>query len=150
MQLTCPSFKNSHVIPDKYSRYYQDFSPPLAWIDVPPGTVSYTLFCDDPDAPNGNWVHWVFFNIPASQNNLPENVDKKPHPAIGGVQGRNDFGQIGYGGPIPPKGTHTYIFTLLALDTEIACNPGVTKKEVIRQVSSHILAKAQLIGTYSH
>lgn len=106
------------------------------------------LINDDPDAPAGTWVHWVVYNIPATVAELPEDFPKKPKSENGTLQGVNDFGRIGYGGPCPPGGTHRYFFKLYALDSAPHLAPKVTKAHVEKAMEGHILGQAELMGTY--
>lgn len=105
--------------------------------------------CDDPDAPMGTWVHWVFFNLPADTRELPESVPAHQTLASGAKQGRNDFHKIGYGGPCPPSGTHRYYFKLYALDSELDLEPGITKDDLLDAMEGHILAMGQLMGRHT-
>jgi Raf kinase inhibitor-like YbhB/YbcL family protein len=136
------------MIPAEYTCDGQDISPPLNWKNLPPGTKSLTLICDDPDAPVGIWVHWVVFNIPPEESGLAENVRPERELNNGMRQGNNDWRKIGYGGPCPPGGTHRYFFKLYALDTELDLEPGATDKAVLKAMKGHILAEAQLTGKY--
>jgi hypothetical protein len=148
MVITSSAFKEGELIPSKYTCDGDDISPQLSWSGAPENTKSFALINDDPDAPSGDWVHWVIFNIPGSVKELPENI---PHDKIldnGTKQGTNDFGQIGYGGPCPPGGTHRYYFRIYALDVYIDKDAGITKKVLISAMEGHILAEAQLIGKY--
>jgi len=127
----------------------RDISPPLRWDNVPEGTQSFALLCEDPDAPMGIWVHWVIYGIPGSVRQLPEAVPAREQLADGGLQGRNDFGRIGYGGPCPPRGKpHRYFFRLYALDQAGPASPGLTRKALLKTIEGHVLAKAELSGTY--
>jgi Raf kinase inhibitor-like YbhB/YbcL family protein len=148
MQLTSLGFEPNELIPPKYTCDGQDISPSLAWQNVPETAQSLALICDDPDAPRGTFVHWVVYNLPASLTTLPEAVPHGPSLEQGGLQGKNDFGKIGYGGPCPPGGTHRYYFTLYALDQPLTLEPGVTKQQVLQAIAGHQLAKAQLMGRY--
>ena len=148
MKLTSTAFAEGQPIPTGYSGEGKDFSPPLAWTDPPAGVKSFALICDDPDAPMGVWVHWVVYNIPASARSLGENIPKDPQLPDGARQGRTDFGQTGYGGPYPPSGTHRYFFRLYALDAVLAVSGKATKHDLVQAMKGHILAEAQLMGTY--
>jgi len=149
LKLISPAFKHGGKIPKRYTCDGEDISPPLKWNGVPKGTKSFAIICDDPDAPMGTWVHWVYYNIPVEVRSLPENIAPEENPAIGGVQGINDFKRIGYGGPCPPWGTHRYFFKLYALDEMLDLPSRLTKEELLRSIEGHILDKAVLMGIYS-
>ncbi len=149
LKLTSPAFKYGGKIPKKYTCDGEDISPPLKWSNVPKDTESFVLICDDPDAPMGTWVHWVYYNIPKNIRSLPESIVPVENPYIGGTQGINDFKQIGYGGPCPPMGTHRYFFRIYALDDMLDLPAGLTKQQVLKKVEDHILAKGILMGIYS-
>ena len=145
MKLQSTAFKDGEMIPGKYTCDGANVSPPLSWNALPTGTKSLGLICDDPDAPGGTWVHWVYYDIPPETTGLPENVASLQHPQSGGSQGKNDFRKIGYGGPCPPGGTHRYYFKIYALDAMLALPPGATKAQVLKEqkkqrVKSLILA----------
>lgn len=142
------AFKEGDMIPKKYTCDDIDISPPLTWSSIPDGSKSLALICDDPDAPAGTWVHWVLFNLPAETKELSENIPPQKTLANGAKQGENDFGQIGYGGPCPPSGTHRYYFKLYALDTELSLDSGATKKQLLEAMEEHILGQGQLMGKY--
>jgi len=104
---------------------------------------------DDPDAPGGVFTHWVLFNIPSDNRQLPEAVPTQAQLPSGAIQGKNDFRRIGYGGPCPPPGRpHRYRFTLYALNQPVDLKAGVSKKQVLDAMQGHILAQGQLTGTY--
>jgi len=149
MELTSPSFKNGEAIPRKYSCDGQDISPPLRWKNLPDGAASLALIMDDPDAPGRTWVHWVLLNLPASMNELPENITSEPELPGGGSQGNNSWNRTGYGGPCPPGGTHRYFFKLYALDTQLELSAGATKEEALKAMEGHILAQGEIMGTYT-
>ena len=142
MKLTSSAFKHNQNIPSEYTCDVDDISPPLAINDVPKNVKSLALIMDDPDAPVGNWDHWVVFNIPPNTKEIPE--DSEPE----GVGGKNSWGRTGYGGPCPPSGTHRYFFKLYALDTELGLKEDSAKKELENAMKGHILAEAQLMGVY--
>ena len=148
MELISSAFNEGGMIPGMYTCDGADVSPPLKWGALPAGTKSLALICDDPDAPVGTWVHWVYYDIPADTEGLPEKVAPDEHPAEGGTQGINDFRKIGYGGPCPPGGTHRYYFKLYALDTPLNLSLGATKKQVLKAMENHIIGQAQLMGKY--
>lgn len=148
-----PAFAPGKPIPKKYTGEGEDVSPPLKWSGVPKEAKELALICDDPDAPRPEpWVHWVIYKLPASLTELPENVAKQaspPRPA-GAVQGKNSWGKLGYGGPMPPPGhgVHHYHFKLYALDAALDLPPGLTKDELLKKIRPHIIAEGELIGTY--
>ncbi|GAB4372986.1 MAG: YbhB/YbcL family Raf kinase inhibitor-like protein [Calditrichia bacterium] len=146
--LTSPAFAEGGMIPAKYTCDGPDVSPPLNWENLPDGTKSIALICDDPDAPMGTWVHWVIFNIPPSEKSLPENVAKTERLDNGAIQGKNDFRRIGYGGPCPPGGTHRYYFKIYALRSMLDLKPGATKKELLEAMKGLVLGEGQLMGKY--
>jgi Raf kinase inhibitor-like YbhB/YbcL family protein len=150
--LSSTAFKEGATIPVKHTCDGADVSPLLAWNGAPPGTRVFALIADDPDAPAGTWVHWVLYNLPGTAAGLPENVAKaETLPDLGGAaQGRTDFRRPGYGGPCPPPGpAHRYFFKLYALDAPLGLKAGATKQEVERAMQGHVLATAQVMGTYA-
>lgn len=149
LHLTSTAFKEGEAIPTKYGCKGADISPPLQWSDAPPETKSLALIVDDPDAPMGTWVHWVIFNIPPTATGLPEDVPAKESSADGAIQGKNDFRNIGYGGPCPPGGTHRYFFKLYALDTVLQLKAGCSKADLLKAMKGHVVAEGQLMGRYS-
>jgi len=148
MKLQSTAFKDGEMIPGKYTCDGANISPPLSWNALPAGTKSLVLICDDPDAPAGTWVHWVYYDIPPETTDLPENVAPLQHPQTGGTQGKNDFRKIGYGGPCPPGGTHRYYFKIYALDVMLVLPPGATKAEVLKAMEGHVVDKTALMGKY--
>lgn len=147
--LRSDAFGADQPIPSRFTCDGEDGSPALSWSDAPPGTRSYALIMDDPDAPRGVFTHWVLFDLPASVHALPEAVPKSERPDTGGVQGTNDFGKTGYGGPCPPSGSpHRYRFFLYALDQELGLSPGASKQQVLTAMEGHIVGEGQLVGTY--
>lgn len=153
MVIQSTAFGPHEPIPRQFTGEGADLSPQLTWSDVPAGTKELALICDDPDAPRPEpWVHWVIYRIPPEADGLPENVpqtDTVSQPA-GAVQGENSWGRTGYGGPLPPPGSgvHHYHFKLYALDTTLDAGPGLTKDDLLSAMQGHILAEAELVGTY--
>lgn len=148
LTLTSSVFTGGQAIPSPYTCEGRDISPPLAWSEPPEGTKSFALISDDPDAPGKTWVHWVLYNLPAQARSLPEAFPTDAQRPDGARQGLTDFGATGYGGPCPPSGTHRYFFKLYALDTPLALPPRATKAQVEAAMQDHVLAHAQLMGTY--
>lgn len=147
-ELKSSAFKAGEMIPSIYTCQGKDISPPLAWSGAPGGTKSLVLICDDPDAPIGTWVHWVYYNIPPALTGLPEAMAKSEKPSQGGIHGKSSFGDFGYGGPCPPWGTHRYYFRLYALDAIVNLESGAKKKDVLKAMEGHVLGQAELMGTY--
>jgi len=146
--LTSTAFNEGQAIPPVYTCDGKDISPPLAWTGLPEGTKSLALINDDPDAPMGTWVHWMFYNLPPSVRQLPEAFPADGELPNGTRQGRTDFGRMGYGGPCPPSGTHRYFFKLYALDTVLSLAGGATATDLEAAMRGHVLAEARLMGTY--
>jgi Raf kinase inhibitor-like YbhB/YbcL family protein len=155
IEITSPAFKEGEAIPKKYTGEGADVSPPLNWTGVPEGTKELVLICDDPDAPTAEpWVHWVIYKIPADVKGLKEGIPQKARLTTppGALQGKNSWpsGQnIGYRGPMPPRGpTHRYYFKLYALEAKLAAEPSMDKKSILQEIEHHVVAKGQLMGTY--
>ncbi len=147
MKLESSAFSANGLIPSEYTCDGKNISPPLTWTEVPAATKSLALIVDDPDAPRGTFVHWVAYNLPATLTGLPAHVTKQTDLA-NGLQGKNDFSSLGYGGPCPPSGTHRYFFKLYALDQTLTLPAGASKPQVLAAAEGHILASAELIGRY--
>jgi len=145
--LESSAFKNDNEIPRKYGYKNSNINPPLKIKGIPQNTKSLALIMDDPDAMGAVgkiWVHWVVWNIDPQITEIKE--DSIP---TGAIEGKTDFGEIGYGGPAPPDKEHTYIFKLYALDNKLNLNESATKKDVEKSIKNHILAEAKLTGKYS-
>lgn len=141
LTVSSPAFGEGETIPERYTCDGEDAPPPLAWRESPPGVESFALIVDDPDAPSGTWVHWILYNIPPEARELGSGAT--------GVPGANSWDRNDYGGPCPPRGTeHRYVFTLFALDTMLALEPGADKERVTDAIDGHILAQGQLVGLY--
>lgn len=149
LEIKSNAFQNGSVIPAQYTCDADDISPALSWSDVPSGSASLVLICDDPDSPSKPWSHWVMFNIPPDKTGLPQDVPKIAKLRDGTIQGINDFGKVGYSGPCPPPyGPHRYFFTLYAVDTTLNLDENSTKQEVWEAIKGHIIAEAVIFGTY--
>jgi hypothetical protein len=147
--LSSKAFAAGATIPKQHTGDGADRSPPLSWSEPPAGTKSLALICEDPDAPGGTWVHWVLFNRPAQSRELEEGVPATATLGNGAKQSKNDFGNLGYGGPAPPKGQpHRYFFTVYALDRAVDLPGGATKAQLLDAMKGHLLAKGQLVGNY--
>jgi Raf kinase inhibitor-like YbhB/YbcL family protein len=148
MQLTSSAFDNHGAIPAKHTGEAEDVSPALSWSAAPEGTKSFVLICHDPDAPlvkpgTYGFVHWVLYGIPGSVTELPEGVAEY-------TQGVNDFGNAGYGGPMPPEGhgSHHYFFWLLAMDANPELPAGLTMWELLAEIEPRVIGMNRLVGTY--
>jgi Raf kinase inhibitor-like YbhB/YbcL family protein len=141
MKLTSRAFEHGGRIPVRYTCDGEDVNPPLDIVEVPPGTRSLTLIVDDPDAPKGVWTHWVVYNS-AVLTHIGEGD-------IPGDQAMNDFDQKAYGGPCPHTGAHRYFFRLYALDCMLDLAHERNREQVEQKMRGHVLAEAELMGTYS-
>lgn len=142
-------FDEGEPIPTRYTCSGVDVSPPLNWGPLPENTVSIAIICEDPDAPGGLWTHWVIFNLPADVENLTEHVMGRENLDNGAIQGLNDFGRVGYGGPCPPSGTHRYFYKVYALDVKLDLPARSTRKELLEAMDGHILDQGQIMGYYT-
>lgn len=149
MTLTSSAFDNGGTIPTRHTCDADDVSPALSWAGAPGDTKSFAVICHDPDAPlvkpgTYGYVHWVLYGIPGSVSELSEGIGDF-------IQGVNDFGNEGYGGPAPPPGhgTHHYFFWLLALDAEFDLPSGLTMWELLEKIEPNVVAMNRLVGTYS-
>jgi Raf kinase inhibitor-like YbhB/YbcL family protein len=142
MELRSAAFDHGRVVPRRHTCDGEDLSPPLAWNDLPPGTVSLALIVDDPDAPGGTFTHWLAWSIDPA-GSLAEG-ERAPR------EGRNDFGAVGYRGPCPPlrHGPHRYFFRLFALAQEPELAAGASRRELEHALTPHLLAHAELVGSY--
>lgn len=149
IKFTSAAFKEGQPIPRQYTCDGVNVSPPLEWSGVPKTAKTIAIIADDPDAPAGTWVHWVVYDLPAENIGVVENLPATENLKAGGFQGTNDFDKIGYGGPCPPSGTHRYFFKMYALDTQLSLKVAATKVFVEKAMEGHIVARGQLMGTYS-
>jgi Raf kinase inhibitor-like YbhB/YbcL family protein len=153
LSLTSPLFGAGQAIPVRCTCDGQDLNPPLTWTGVPAGSESLALIVDDPDAPDPaaprrTFVHWVVYDIPAPAGGIAEGASRRTMPS-GAREGRNDAGSLGYTGPCPPIGRHRYFFKLYALDRMLGLREGHSKADVLHAMEGHVLASAELIGTYA-
>jgi Raf kinase inhibitor-like YbhB/YbcL family protein len=148
-QLTSGAFEPGRSIPTRFSCDGEDLSPDLRWDEPPPGAKSLALIVEDPDAPSGRFIHWVGFNLSAKERQLPAGIKASTRLPAGMLQGRNDFGNVGYGGPCPPKGqNHRYYFRLYALDRPVELQAGASADELRAAMHGHVLGEAELMGTF--
>jgi len=143
MKVTSSAFQQGANIPSKFSCDGPNTSPPLQISDVPTEAKSLVLIVDDPDAPNGLFTHWAVWNISPQNTTIGEGNTPK------GVQGTNDFGKSGYGGPCPPSGTHRYYFKVFALDRELDLPVGAKRSQLDAAMKGHVIAQGELMGRYS-
>ncbi len=152
LAISSAAFPHDGPIPKQYTCEGADRSPALEWSGVPAGAKSLVLIVDDPDAPDPKaprmtWVHWVLYNIPPAVHGLVEDEAKHGVPA-GALAGLNDWKRTGYGGPCPPIGRHRYFHKLYALDLVLADLNRPTKDQLLAAIKGHVLAEAELVGTY--
>jgi Raf kinase inhibitor-like YbhB/YbcL family protein len=150
LELRSSSF-SGNAIPRTYSSCdHQDgASPELSWSAPPEPTQSFALIVFDNDSPFGfKFTHWVLYDVPSDKRDLPENTPKQEQLSDGSRHGKNDYDRIGYVGPCPPKGTHHYVFTLYALDTNLNLPPGASKKQLVKAMNGHVLASGELVGRF--
>ncbi|MBD3215969.1 MAG: YbhB/YbcL family Raf kinase inhibitor-like protein [Candidatus Lokiarchaeota archaeon] len=140
MKLFSDDFEQDGMIPQKFTCDGADISPHLKWQNAPEDAKSFAVSCNDPDAPAGDWIHWIVHDIPSDVNEIPQGG---PVP---GSEAKNDFGKTSYGGPCPPGGVHRYFFRVYALDTESLM--GITKNNFTDKFEEHAIAKAELMGKY--
>lgn len=150
--LRSSAFASGKSIPALHTCDGVDVSPPLSWSGLPAGAKSLALIVDDPDAPDPakpkmTWVHWVLYNIPPTAEGLPQGVRSDGLPT-GTLEGKNDWGRKGYGGPCPPVGRHRYYFKLYALDSALPDLGAPTKAELERAMANRVLSRVELVGTY--
>lgn len=143
MKVTSSAFQGGANIPSKFSCDAANSSPPLQISDVPSEAKSLVLIVDDPDAPGGLFTHWIVWNISPQTSTIAEGSVPK------GVQGTNDFGKSGYGGPCPPSGTHRYYFKIFALDRELDLPFGARRGQLAAAIKGHVIAQGELMGRYS-
>jgi len=149
LKITSTAFQPGGSIPSKHTCEDRDLSPPLAWSGAPPGTKTFALIVDDPDAPGGTFFHWVAYNIPASKTSLPAGVPQGSEIPGGAINGMNSFGHLGYNGPCPPPGkTHHYRFHLYALDSALEVGDKADGATIQSAIKGHVLAEAELVGTF--
>jgi Raf kinase inhibitor-like YbhB/YbcL family protein len=140
MKLTSKDFKHNDLLDTKFSFRGKNISPHLKWTDIPSDTKSLVLSCNDPDAPAGDWIHWLVINIPPHITEIPQGG---PVP---GFELQNDSRQIGYSGPAPPSGIHRYFFKIYALNIENLKD--VSKKNFKQKIQDYVIESAEIIGRY--
>ncbi|MBA9006791.1 MULTISPECIES: YbhB/YbcL family Raf kinase inhibitor-like protein [Thermomonospora] len=145
IELRSSAFNDHALIPNEYSHAAGDASPPLEWSNVPDETAELVLLCEDPDAPTGTFVHWLLAGIPPETEGL--DAGESPTEA---VEGRNDYGATGYGGPHPPVGDrpHRYFFRLAALSEPSGLEPGFTAEDYREAIEEKVIGTGTLVGTF--
>ncbi len=150
LKVQSPAFANGAAISAQYTCKGANVSPPLHWSGVPKNGQSLALIVNDPDAPSGDYTHWLVYGMAPNVSHLPEDVEKTPEVAGIGRQGTNDFRNIGYGGPCPPPGRpHRYFFRVYALDTAIELPAGATRRDLEDAIQGHVIAQGELMGTFA-
>ena len=139
LTLTSSAFTDGGAIPGRHTCDGADVSPALAWTGAPDGATAYALIVDDPDA--RGWVHWLVADIPGGTTEVQEG-------AAAGVEGRNDFGRNGWGGPCPPSGTHRYDFQVFGLSEPLGLAEGFSADERRSAMAGKVLAEGRLSATY--
>jgi Raf kinase inhibitor-like YbhB/YbcL family protein len=152
--LTSKAFDANGPIPKQHTGEGPNVSPPLTWTEIPKAAKELVLICEDPDAPRAEpFVHWVLYGISPEVNGLPEAIPKEKslQTLHGAVQGMNSFEQIGYNGPMPPKGhgIHHYHFRLYVLDRKLDLPGGLDKSQVLSAIKKRIIEEAELVGTFA-
>lgn len=149
MRIKSPAFEEGNPIPSIFTCQGDNHNPPLEFFDIPPSVQGLALIVDDPDAatdpkgPGKTFTHWVLWNIPPQTLKIEENTSPE-----GSEQGQNSGGNVGYTGPCPPTGTHRYFFKLYALNKRLSVSSNITKEELENEISSALVDKAELMGTY--
>ena len=149
LELRGTAFAAGQMIPSEHTCDGEDVSPPLAWTGVPEETESLALLLEDIDSVKGVWSHRVVYRIPSDVNALVERIPPAKTLPVGGVQGRNDFEAMGYGGPCPSDGNeHRYVVRLYGLDAEASLEPGATREALLAEIEDHVIDQADLMGRY--
>jgi Raf kinase inhibitor-like YbhB/YbcL family protein len=141
MKLRSPVFNDGEAIPEHFTCNGENVNPALIIEDLPEDTQSLALTVIDPTSTYGTWVHWLIYNMPPL-----ERIEEGSAP---GKQGVNSFGNLEYGGPCPVAGTHTYVFTLYALDNSPSLPAGAHLDAFLQEIDGHVITKAMLKGSYS-
>jgi Raf kinase inhibitor-like YbhB/YbcL family protein len=149
LEVESPAFKEGGMIPVKYTCKGMNMSPAISWKGEPIGTKSFVIICNDPDAPVGNWIHWIVYNIPPGTNYIAGGFAKKAKRKDGIRQAKTSFGTVGYGGPCPPSGTHRYFFSIYALNIKLDLDPEkTTYMDIVKVMQAHTLGFGQTMGKF--
>jgi Raf kinase inhibitor-like YbhB/YbcL family protein len=148
LTITSDAFADRGAIPAEFTCNGRDVSPPLRWRGAPANAGAFVLLVEDPDA--GSFTHWVIYNLPGSVMELSAGASPGGMLPSGSQEGKNDFGNSGYGGPCPPKGSkpHRYKFQLYALDASLGLGPGRSKADVRRSMQGHVVGFGEVVGTF--
>lgn len=151
LTVSSSNFTDGQRLPIDFTCDGKDHSPQLSWGGIPNWVKSFSIICDDPDAPSKTWVHWVVFNVPSRVNAFPEGISASSLAEMGALLGKNDFNRLEWGGACPPKGhgVHHYFFTVYALDTLLDLPEGSSRDQIDKAMEGHIVAQGKLMGTYS-
>ena len=136
LSIISTDFEEGGEIPKNCGYKHGNEKPELDFMGMENEPFPWAIIMDDPDAMAAVgkvWVHWLEYG------NTDDSV----------TEGKNDFGEIGYGGPAPPDGRHTYVFKLYELDTDLDLKEGYSKQELEDAMKGHIIAEAKLTGTYA-
>ena len=145
MTITSPAFTTNGIIPPPHTCEGANTNPPLVIADAPKTAITLALVVEDPDSPSGLWQHWLMWDV------APDTQAIEPgQTPTGAMQGMNDFGRQGYGGPCPAIGVHHYVFRLYALDTKLMLGPTANRRAFYQAIRGHILAAAELVGQFGH
>ncbi len=148
-EITSPAFEAGGRIPAAHTCDGDDVSPLLRWDGEPGDTVTFALIMEDPDAPGGTFTHWIVYNLPGNCHELEKVVPIKRHLDNKAIQGKNDFGKIGYRGPCPPGGSeHRYFFRIFALKRKLPPESIDNGTEFYEAIKGIVLDKAEYMGTY--
>jgi Raf kinase inhibitor-like YbhB/YbcL family protein len=148
LEVRSSAFGEGDRIPSDFTCEGADMSPPLEWSGVPARAQSLVVIVEDPDAPSGNWTHWLVYDLPPDLTQLPTGISIGEKPSMEGSQGLTDFGKTSYRGPCPPNGQHRYFFKVYALDTILRLKPHASKQELSQAMQGHVLAEGFLMGSY--
>ncbi|MGC8562215.1 MAG: YbhB/YbcL family Raf kinase inhibitor-like protein [Thermoplasmata archaeon] len=150
LSLEIKGMKRGDLIPSEFTCEGINHSPEIGINGVPSGTRSFALIVEDPDAPAGIFVHWVIYNIEPTVSKMREGIEKTPKTGEGFLQGKNDFGRVGYDGPCPPKGHgyHRYFFRLYAISSLLSIKENATRESLLKAMEGKVIDQAEFVGRY--
>ena len=157
--VTSSIFDHHGMVPEENSAYGANTSIDLSWSNLPAGTQSLALICDDPKVVEIGmmetpFVHWIVYNIPASASGIPGGLSSEAEPNASGlagmINGNNGLGRPGYFGPRPPANgqLHQYEFRIYALDADLDLDSGLNKDQLLEAIEGHVLGTGLLMGHY--